>query len=69
MKRTSLLRYEEEAFEKAAESVAVLAECEGLEGHARSALIRKEVLTRRRNGATKTESSFAAAPPREKGSL
>ena len=69
VKRTSLLRYEEEAFEKAAESVAVLAECEGLEGHARSALIRKEVLTRRRNGATKTESSCAAAPPREKGSL
>ena len=41
VKRTSLLRYDEEAFAQAAESVAVLAECEGLNGHARSALIRK----------------------------
>ena len=41
VKRTSLLRYSKEAFEAAAESVAVLAECEGLNGHARSALIRK----------------------------
>ncbi|HKG48194.1 MAG TPA: histidinol dehydrogenase [Pyrinomonadaceae bacterium] len=52
VKRTSLLRYEEQAFARAAESVAVLAECEGLSGHARSALIRKEGLTRRRSGAT-----------------
>lgn len=42
VKRTSLLRYDEDAFAHAAESVAVLAECEGLHGHARSALIRKE---------------------------
>ena len=41
VKRTSLLRYEAEAFEKVAESVAVLAECEGLGAHARSASIRK----------------------------
>lgn len=40
VKRTSLLRYDEEAFARVAESVAVLAECEGLGGHARSALIR-----------------------------
>ena len=52
VKRTSLLRYDEEAFARVAESVAVLAECEGLGGHARSALIREEVLTRRRSGAT-----------------
>jgi histidinol dehydrogenase len=37
VKRTSLLRYSEQAFESVAESVAVLAECEGLLGHARSA--------------------------------
>ena len=43
VKRTSLLRYDEEAFARVAESVAVLAECEGLGGHARSALVRKEV--------------------------
>lgn len=41
VKRTSLLRYSEEAFRSAAENVAVLAECEGLVGHARSASIRK----------------------------
>ena len=41
VKRTSLLRYSEEAFRSAGESVAVLAECEGLTGHARSALIRR----------------------------
>ena len=40
VKRTSLLRYSEAAFEAIAESVSVLAECEGLMGHARSALIR-----------------------------
>jgi histidinol dehydrogenase len=43
VKRTSLLRYDEEAFARVAESVAVLAEWEGLGGHARSALVRKEV--------------------------
>jgi len=42
VKRTSLLRYSKDAFAEVAESVAVLAECEGLGGHARSALIRKE---------------------------
>jgi histidinol dehydrogenase len=41
VKRTSLLRYDEEAFKRVAGSVAVLAECEGLAAHARSALIRK----------------------------
>jgi histidinol dehydrogenase len=51
VKRTSILRYSEEAFEAVAESVAVLAECEGLGGHARSALLRKEMLTRRRSSA------------------
>jgi histidinol dehydrogenase len=43
VKRTSLLRYSEAAFKEVAESVAVLAEAEGLGGHARSALIRKGV--------------------------
>jgi histidinol dehydrogenase len=52
VKRTSLLRYSKDAFAHVAESVAVLAECEGLNGHARSALIRKEVLTQRRSDAT-----------------
>ena len=42
VKRTSLLRYDDEAFAEVAESVAVLAECEGLGGHARSALVRKD---------------------------
>jgi len=51
VKRTSLLRYSKDAFAEVAESVAVLAECEGLGGHARSALIRKEVLTQSRKGA------------------
>ena len=51
VKRTSLLRYSEEALRSVAESVAVLAECEGLAGHARSALIRKEeYFTQRRKG-------------------
>ena len=40
MKRTSVLRYSAEAFASVAESVAVFAGCEGLEGHARSVLIR-----------------------------
>src|SRR5215216_2229940 len=51
VKRTSLLRYSEEAFRSVTESVAVLAECEGLEGHARSASIRKEVFAQRRKDA------------------
>ena len=51
VKRTSLLRYSKDAFAMAAGSVAVLAECEWLGGHARSALIRKEVLPQRRKGA------------------
>ena len=42
VKRTSLLRYSKDAFAKVAESVAVLAESEGLTGHARSATIRTE---------------------------
>ncbi|HSE15723.1 MAG TPA: histidinol dehydrogenase [Pyrinomonadaceae bacterium] len=42
VKRTSLLRYDEKGFAEVAESVTVLAECEGLGGHARSALIRKK---------------------------
>jgi histidinol dehydrogenase len=51
VKRTSLLRYSEGAFNEVVESVAVLAECEGLRGHARSALVRKESLPQRRKGA------------------
>ncbi len=52
VKRTSVLRYSQEAFESAAESVAVLAECEGLNAHARSALIRsEEYFMQRRKGA------------------
>src|SRR6185369_9822101 len=51
VKRTSLLRYDEEAFARVAESVAVLAECEGLGGHARSALVRNEYFPQRRKGA------------------
>jgi len=42
VKRTSLLQYSREALESVAESVSVLAEKEGLAGHARSALIRRE---------------------------
>jgi histidinol dehydrogenase len=59
VKRTSLLRYDEEAFADVAESVAALAECEGLAGHARSAFIRKEVLTRRRSDATEDAANGA----------
>jgi len=40
VKRTSMLRYSSEAFSKIADSIAVLAECEGLAAHARSASIR-----------------------------
>ena len=50
VKRTSLLRYSGEEFGVIAESVATLAECEGLRGHARSALIRKDGFTQRRKG-------------------
>lgn len=42
VKRTSVLRYSKEAFGRVADSVNLLAESEGLAGHARSALIRKE---------------------------
>lgn len=41
VKRTSLLRYSAGAFAAVAESVSGLAECEGLEAHARSARIRQ----------------------------
>src|SRR5687767_11344606 len=40
VKRTSVLRYSSEAFGKVADSITVLAECEGLAAHARSASIR-----------------------------
>lgn len=40
VKRTSMLRYSSEAFSKVADSIAVLAESEGLAAHARSASIR-----------------------------
>lgn len=42
VKRTSLLQYSAEAFNSVAESVNVLAQCEGLAAHARSASIRKD---------------------------
>jgi histidinol dehydrogenase len=42
VKRTSVLRYSAEAFASVAENVAVLAESEGLAGHARSALVRRK---------------------------
>ncbi len=51
VKRTSLLSYSSDAFRAVANQVALLAECEGLRGHARSALIRKEGLTQRRQDA------------------
>ena len=50
VKRTSLLKYSEQALAAVAEQVAVLAECEGLKAHARSALARKELPTQRRKG-------------------
>jgi histidinol dehydrogenase len=53
VKRTSLLRYSEEAFSQVADSVNVLARSEGLAGHARSALIRKEGFAQRRKGEDK----------------
>jgi histidinol dehydrogenase len=58
VKRTSLLRYSEAQFESIAETVGILAECEGLEGHSRSALIRKEILTQSRKGA-KEDAKFS----------
>ncbi|HEU4714782.1 MAG TPA: histidinol dehydrogenase [Pyrinomonadaceae bacterium] len=42
VKRTSLLRYSSEAFKEVSDSIAALAECEGLAAHARSALIRSQ---------------------------
>lgn len=42
VKRTSLLHYSASAFQSVAESISVLAECEGLTAHARSATIRNE---------------------------
>jgi histidinol dehydrogenase len=51
VKRTSVLRYSEGAFKEVAANVGVLAESEGLTGHAKSALIRKEDLPQRRKGA------------------
>lgn len=42
VKRTSTLRYSASAFNSVADSVSVLAECEGLAAHARSATIRKQ---------------------------
>jgi histidinol dehydrogenase len=41
VKRTSLLQYSAEAFSSVVESIDVLAQCEGLAAHARSASIRK----------------------------
>ena len=42
VKRTSLLRYSSEAIRRSAGNIAALAAAEGLDGHARSALIRGE---------------------------
>jgi histidinol dehydrogenase len=42
VKRTSVLRYSSDAFSNIADSIAVLAECEGLAAHARSAAIRND---------------------------
>ena len=42
VKRTSLLKYSRNAFNSVADNVAALAQCEGLDAHARSANIRKE---------------------------
>ena len=42
VKRTSLLRYSASAFAAVAQSVSILADCEGLDAHARSATIRKQ---------------------------
>ena len=45
VKRTSLLRYSIEAIKRSAGNIAALAAAEGLDGHARSALIRGERVT------------------------
>src|SRR6185369_15316505 len=42
VKRTSTLRYSPEAFNSVVESISILAQCEGLAAHARSATIRKQ---------------------------
>jgi histidinol dehydrogenase len=42
VKRTSMLRYSASALNPIVESISVLAECEGLSAHARSALIRSK---------------------------
>ena len=42
VKRTSLLRYSSEAIKRSAGRIAALAAVEGLDAHARSALIRLE---------------------------
>jgi histidinol dehydrogenase len=42
VRRTSLLKYSKSAFDSVADNVAALAECEGLDAHARSASIRKK---------------------------
>ena len=42
VKRTSLLRYSKSAFASVVDDVSVLAECEGLAAHARSATMRKQ---------------------------
>lgn len=47
VKRTSLLRYSADAFGKASDSIATLAECEGLSAHARSASIRDKKSSRK----------------------
>ena len=57
VKRTSLLRYSEDDFSSVANTIALLAECEGLTAHARSALIRKESFTQRRQGADENRNS------------
>jgi histidinol dehydrogenase len=47
VKRTSIIGYSQSEMEYAAEKIAALAEAEGLMGHARSALIRKNKITSR----------------------
>jgi histidinol dehydrogenase len=42
IRRTSMLRYPKDAFQRSAEKIAMLARAEGLEAHARSAQIRLE---------------------------
>jgi len=54
VKRTSVLCYSSEAFSKVAHSITVLAECEGLAAHARSASIRSKTgFPQRRKDAKK----------------